>query len=206
MRKIFKDMNINACVYCNAQYLLTYEHNNEKKSTLQVDHFFDKSKFPCFASSFYNFQPSCPYCNQKKSDNEVLFYMYDNGESGKNPFKFEANDKDLSNFLLQKGERIEIEFKKNESCTNELFENHKERFHIKEMYNENFAELVKKIVVRRLILSEDYRNSLLNSYTSLRKDLNMNYNEVLYGFIDDPERIHEEPLSKLKQDIFNQLK
>lgn len=63
-----KAMDINVCVYCNAQLTHTVIRNRKKTIRPQIDHFFTQSRFPMFALSFYNMIPSCQMCNYIKRD------------------------------------------------------------------------------------------------------------------------------------------
>lgn len=72
--KFCKTMDINVCIYCNAQLTHTVIRKGEKKIRPQIDHFFPQSRFPMFALSFYNLIPSCPVCNTIKRED---FYNLD---------------------------------------------------------------------------------------------------------------------------------
>lgn len=68
--KLLKDMNVSVCPYCNRQYTFTFSKDN-KSSRPQLDHFYPKDKYPCFAVSFYNLIPSCALCNNAKSNSDI---------------------------------------------------------------------------------------------------------------------------------------
>lgn len=63
-----KAMDINVCVYCNAQLTHTVTRESGKAIRPQIDHFLPKSRFPMFALSFYNIIPACQSCNFLKGD------------------------------------------------------------------------------------------------------------------------------------------
>ena len=63
-----KAMDINVCVYCNAQLTHTVIRRYKKTIRPQIDHFFPQSRFPMFALSFYNMIPACQVCNNIKRD------------------------------------------------------------------------------------------------------------------------------------------
>ena len=48
-------------------------------------------------------------------------------------------------------------------------------------------------------------NHYRNSFKIEESILKMSYNEIYFDFIDDSEKIHTEPLTKLKQDINDQI-
>ena len=48
-------MEIEVCPYCQRNYISSYEENNSKKTTADLDHFYPKSLYPFLALSLYNF-------------------------------------------------------------------------------------------------------------------------------------------------------
>lgn len=204
MCSCFQERSINACIYCNAQYLLTYKHEKKVMSTMQIDHYFDKAEWPCFSSSFFNFQPSCGYCNQKKSKNSVLFYLYTSKPDEKDPFRFEIPNFELAAFLLDYSKEISLKFGESSTEFETMADNHNKIFHISELYNSNFLEIIKKFIKRKKFLYK-ILNHYRNSFKIEESILKMSYNEIYFDFIDDSEKIHAEPLTKLKQDINDQI-
>lgn len=204
MCSCFQERSINACVYCNAQYLLTYKHEKKVMSTMQIDHYFDKAEWPCFSSSFFNFQPSCGYCNQKKSKNSVLFYLYTSKPDEKDPFRFEIPASELAAFLIDYSKEISLKFGESATEFKTMADNHNKIFHISELYNSNFLEIIKKFIKRKKFLYK-ILNHYRNSFKIEESILKMSYNEIYFDFIDDSEKIHTEPLTKLKQDINDQV-
>ena len=82
-----KDLDIKVCPYCNRNYILNFQIKGKVNATAQLDHFFDKKKYPYLAISIYNLVPSCGTCNQRKSTKqETIFYPYN--ESFNNSVKF----------------------------------------------------------------------------------------------------------------------
>ena len=75
-----KAMDINVCVYCNAQLTHTVIRDSKKTIRPQIDHFFPQSRFPMFALSFYNMIPSCQVCNSIKRaefcDLDKIYHPY----------------------------------------------------------------------------------------------------------------------------------
>lgn len=75
-----KAMDINVCVYCNAQLTHTVIRGRKKIIRPQIDHFFPQSRFPMFALSFYNMIPACQVCNNIKRDEfcdlSVMYHPY----------------------------------------------------------------------------------------------------------------------------------
>ena len=74
-------LGIEACPYCNRNYITYYEEENKKKTTADLDHYYPKSKYPFLALSLYNFIPSCKICNSlfKRDNNVQSLYPYEEG-------------------------------------------------------------------------------------------------------------------------------
>lgn len=62
-----KNLGITICPYCDAEYLdVVADGDQGLKRTLEIDHFFPKSKFPALAMCFFNLVPSGQNCNGLK--------------------------------------------------------------------------------------------------------------------------------------------
>lgn len=227
---IYNDMGIKTCVYCNAQYVTNFVYKDadgktQKRGNFQVDHFHDKSSWPCFASSFYNLFPTCGPCNNVKNNSKnVKFNLYTEDKDNIDPFIFSLDSQKvcLQN-LKHNYSDIEIVF----SCANirnqnknvkdprkikeinnsykEDYDGHVNILHIDCLYNQNFRSTIGKLLARINDNDDDYQNQLRNAYSYLKNNGLLNINEFIYGFIQEAERIHEEPLTKLKQDILKQF-
>ena len=226
---IYKEMGIKACVYCNAQYISIFKYFDSEKGRIQVcgtcelDHYYDKATWPCFAISFYNLIPSCSKCNNIKRNNKLKFKLYTNDPIEISPFVFSLDDESLARYLLShQSNSVEILFNPSSYLLNKKYYTpqrsadeydndfqeccklHKEILHITELYNSH-RDIVEKMILRYRSLTKSYKDQLLKMYEKIDARINMSYEEFLYGFIDSPNRIHEEPFSKLKQDVLNQI-
>lgn len=65
-------LDIRTCPYCNRTYIGS---SKGKILSVQLDHFYSKSKYPFFAVSLYNLIPSCPFCNLNKSNHDIVKLM-----------------------------------------------------------------------------------------------------------------------------------
>lgn len=71
-------ININSCPYCNLELLCLSEvdlgdNESQISAYCELDHILPRSKYPLFASSFWNLVPVCHNCNHKKSDELISF-------------------------------------------------------------------------------------------------------------------------------------
>ncbi|BBM52261.1 hypothetical protein JMUB3935_1239 [Leptotrichia trevisanii] len=80
--KLLSLIGIEICPYCQRNYISSYEENNSKKTTADLDHFYPKSLYPFLALSLYNFIPSCQICNSRFKGNKDVWgsvYPYEEG-------------------------------------------------------------------------------------------------------------------------------
>jgi len=206
--KFIKDLDVKVCPYCNRNYIFNFTKNKSQEATAQLDHFFDKKKYPYLAVSIYNLVPSCSTCNQRKSTKqEDVFYPYH--ESFNDSVKFTVKGIKKRDELLKENvdffdeSRIELayEIKNNE----DKVKKHIEVFNIENLYNEH-KDIVSELLQKRVIYSDDYIDSLLNEYEGKlfnnKEDL---LRLVTSGYIEDKD-INKRPLSKLIKDISEELK
>ncbi len=202
-----KDLDVKVCPYCNRNYILNFQKKGKENATAQLDHFFDKKKYPYLAISIYNLVPSCGTCNQRKSTKqENIFYPY--LESFNNSVKFSLKGiksrdelkKENLDFFDEK--RIELDYKiLNDK---DKVEKHMEVFNIKNLYNEH-KDIVSELLQKRVIYSDDYLESLLDEYEGkLFNNKEHLLRLITNGYIEDKD-INKRPLSKLIKDITEEL-
>lgn len=202
-----KDLDVKVCPYCNRNYILNFQKKGKENATAQLDHFFDKKKYPYLAISIYNLVPSCGTCNQRKSTiEETIFYPYN--ESFNNSVKFSLKGIKSRDELIKENldffdeKRIELDYKILNN--KDKVERHIEVFNIKNLYNEH-KDIVSELLQKRVIYSDDYLESLLDEYEGTlfknREDL---LRLITGGYIDDKD-INKRPLSKLIKDISEEL-
>lgn len=73
-----ENLQITVCPYCDDEYLNIIK-NPDKTTvrTLEIDHFYPKSKYPALAMCFYNLIPSGQNCNGIKKDKLLGMNPYD---------------------------------------------------------------------------------------------------------------------------------
>lgn len=110
-------MEMNVCVYCNAQLTHTIvTQSGEKIIRPQIDHYFPQSVYPMFALSFYNLIPSCSICNGVKSDADMqLNGMYHPYSDSTSEVSFAWKNRELKiNFNSPKASAMKDIFKTEE--------------------------------------------------------------------------------------------
>lgn len=185
--KYCKAMDINVCVYCNAQ--LTHTVNKKGKNAIrpQIDHFYTKSRFPMFALSFYNMIPACPTCNSIKWDK-----FCDLGEIY-HPYVDDCSD--LSFKWHYKKIRIQCDSVKAEK-TAEIFQTE----NIYNIYN----SVAEKIVEKVQDYDPAYIDELIELMNSHRKEkIQLDKETVIKRICDyvPKEECFDTPLGEMRHDI-----
>jgi len=209
-----KEIGIKVCVYCNANYTVTVDVSGEGiKARYEIDHFLPKSRYPFLSTSFFNFQPSCPFCNRWKWKNESVFNLYTESATDDDidPFTISLTPASISLYKISfDSNDLEIKIDSNEmKVVNgknvKLIDNHEEVFHINDLYK-SFKEEAEEILMTSFFNNRSYldqmcSNILSNVVTFSDKDAF----RLVYGFYLEEKNIHKRPLTKMKQDIAKQL-
>jgi len=202
--RLVKEIGLGSCPYCNRNYIssVTKDKKDDSKTRPQLDHFYPKAVYPFLACSFYNLIPSCATCNLMKSDkdsySDKLISPY---EMKKDTFKFsyDLNSVDILN--IEFSEKYDH---KHEKSINIIFdkknETNEKYFELEKLYNQEHRNVVIELLVKKAYYPQSYINELSNfgfSQDEVYRYLFSNYNQ------DDD--LHKRPLSKLVQDISEEL-
>jgi len=195
--KLVELLNLKVCPYCNRNYIVNF---NKTNTTVQLDHFYDKSSYFYLAISLYNLIPSCSICNLRKSkkDDEILYPYLDNFDDLVN-FKYEGiNSNSLLNFFHPQRVKLSI------SSINNKVQNSINIFNINELYQEH-RDIVSEILKRKEMYPKSRIDELYNQYVGKL----FNSKDELIGLINcnyiEKEKINQRPLSKLTKDILEQI-
>lgn len=214
--KVFPDyireLGIRTCVYCNAQYAIT---TRGKESFYQLDHCFPKSKYPFLATSFFNLQPSCGSCNQRKSDEDMQKGRY-NVSIWKEPddkqdsfFDFHIEDGSLATYMSEpKRDKLDIKViptNKGDADLDELLNLCEEKFKTTEVYREHREE-AEEVIWKKYIYTNTYVESLQKAFNTKFLDKAGELKRLLLGTYTDTDNVYKRPLTKMIQDIARQLK
>ncbi len=195
--EIARLLDINACIYCNRQYILTISDDEKKIARPSFDHYLPQSKYPFFAVSLYNLIPSCQICNERLKLDEDLpkrCNPYLNKEDNI-PFKFSFNLDE--NNLMPK----EIVIKD----LNLKFKKFKEVFRIKTVYDAHIDFEVKDLYTFATKYSDTYLQSLLEQIGLYYRLSQEDAYRILFGTELYSKNDNNRPLSKLKRDLLEEL-
>jgi 5-methylcytosine-specific restriction endonuclease McrA len=214
---LVQELNIKSCSYCNSQYTLTVEHNNETKLLFHLDHFFPKSIYPYLSLSYYNLIPCCASCNMSKSDkpysikNNIHPYL----DSLDKIAKYEATNKSLALFLLDinKNEnQIELQLNVRTKYLGDLetenkLKNYKNEFKVETQYQQ-FKDVVGETYIKGLYYNS-HRKKELSNFFKKNKGITLTQ-EMIHRFIvgnyTEDKDLLKRPLAKMMKDISEDFK
>ena len=198
-----KKIGVEICPYCNRSFIYT----TPKKGTRpQYDHYYPKSKYPYLALSMYNLIPCCPVCNNAKNaedtfDNKSLLYPFEE-EYGYDIFFEIETDEQLCYLGLSNDFNIKIKSKENvEEDLKQKVQNSSKILHIEELYNLH-NDYVSKLLRSKYIFTDEYCQSLLDTYPDWFFDMNEVKNQLYFNSLQK-EEWGDQILSKLTYDILN---
>jgi len=202
-------LGLSVCPYCNANYTFTLK-TRSAKTRPQFDHFFNKSKYPFFALSFYNLIPSCYSCNsnlknQKKFKPSTHIHPFIEGTEDVIQFGTKISKVD---FLVNQKD-FEILIKQNTSSPKltRAMKSAKD-FIIEEHYA--FHKIyASEVIYKSYVYSESKIKELLEEFQktngskifSSKEEIT----EMLFGNHLREDKLHERPLAKLTKNIANEF-
>ena len=207
---------IKTCVYCNVQTCVVaevkyYDRKEKKRNKVparpvyQIDHFYPKSIYPYFATSFFNLYPSCATCNNIKREKKALFELYTESNDLE-VFKYEIQNKELINRYLGASKKmapLNIVFKSIKD-NDKLLNNHNHFFAVQGVLEKN-SDIAEELFLKSKLYSEAYKKSLVESFGNIFKDTKI-IDRLIVGNYTNPDEVHKRPYSKMTQDIARQLK
>ncbi|MBU3106971.1 hypothetical protein [Clostridium gasigenes] len=226
--KLARNLNVSVCPYCNRNYLELYSYKDKGNNIKQIfkgelDHFFNKSKYPYLAISLFNIIPCCKICNHEKLDDEREV-MYPYSENLEENYKFElsmlSREDKLDKVFHEEVQNIESKINDITYITG-VSDNFK--IYIKALDNENWDGINNSNNIFRLEQkynsSKSYVKELLKKKMIYSDDYLQEMSEVFKDLFDSPEEIKQlvfanefdnsghnvRPLSKLTYDILKQL-
>ena len=210
--KLLSLIGIEICPYCQRNYISSYEENNNKKTTADLDHFYPKSLYPFLALSLYNFIPSCQICNSRFKGNKDVcdsIYPYEEGfdELG---VKFKTSKEVISEIL---GERysdfyikIDYENLKNKE-DGEKVKNSIENLGLDRVYKKSHNQYIQNLLYNIGKYPENYLENCIEMFES-NVDKKKQLEEYFKDIVKEPyrKRIENgEPLAKLTKDILEEF-
>jgi 5-methylcytosine-specific restriction endonuclease McrA len=207
---ITQELSVKTCYYCNRQSVIAIVEEDkdsndgvkQKIITPQLDHFFDKSKNPLLALSFYNLIPCCSNCNLKKGasdyrlDQNIHPYLEEFGDDA----FFHAKPKHLAAYCGE-SEDFEISIHNNEHTTKgKKIKGNLDDLWLEDIYNQAHKDIVREIAKRRYVSNDRYLQILVDTFSEAKLSLKEAY-QLGFGNYLYEEDFHKRPLAKFTRDI-----
>ena len=187
------------CPYCNRNYINT----RDRSLGAEMDHFYNKNKFPMFSISLYNFIPSCSTCNRIKGTKNLKINPYLSIDTDKVKFEITPNSESY---------KIEIKREANSNFhTFELTEDMKNDFidvlKLDEAYKVHVIEVL-EMINREKEYNEKYREDLKSMFWREEIEIDKKIDALIYGdviFTSEDDLVNKS-LGKFKKDIYEKIK
>lgn len=210
--EFIRTLGIRTCVYCNAQYAIA---THEGEAFYQLDHCYPKSKYPFLATSFFNLQPCCGACNQRKSGEDMRRGDYDVSmwkectDTIDSYFDFHIEDGSLAEYMTNHN-RMDLDIDvvkaiKGDEDLDDLLKLFHKKFRTKEVYREHREE-AEEIIWKKYVYAPAYVDSLRVAFNSEFLDKASDFERLLLGTYTKAKDVYKRPLTKMIQDIAKQLK
>lgn len=201
--KLIEAVGTNVCPYCNRVFIKNVNADDGKQIKGQLDHFYDKDKYPYLAILKYNLIPSCPFCN---------------GPTGKHTKNAEKEGL-ISPFMLESADAMKFSteitghgFTDMDTCANAIslklnffepkMENNARVFHLKELYKTH-TDYAAEIYFRHCMMgSEAYKEFAMKMTRDCRSAVSSNdWNRMILGYTNNSQDFGKRPISKFCKDL-----
>ena len=215
--ELIDDVGADVCPYCNRTFIKhvkgrkTDEAGNDIVVELkaQLDHFYDKDKYPYLAVSRYNLVPCCPTCNgiggkytDDVAETEIVNPFALKDARGMT-FKIDVGDSGLMAMSkLEKDIKIKIEYPAGSAMGKNV-----NTFNLQMLYDchkDYAAELYKIHLFRQTQAYRDFVKALTEDTSSgiSQEDVY----RIMTGTYEDERDFNKRPLAKFSNDILEDLK
>lgn len=200
-----ESLKIKACLYCNAQFTLAVGKNGKAKKLLfQLDHFYNKNKYPFLSLTMGNLIPCCSTCNisKSKTDFDIVNYIHPYLEDISSKFDFCIDEEDALEYLIN--DRDESKLKPKIKIFDNRVNEHFKIFDIEHIYNKH-TDIVEELILKSLYYNNTKREELKDTFSELNITESILDRFILGNYSLNSE-INKRPLAKLSKDIGKQLK
>jgi hypothetical protein len=190
---------INTCYFCNIEFINKFKSSADGKfkNGFTLDHYIDKGKYPFLALSLYNLIPSCYTCNSKVKGGDEI----NNLSPSSSKFDFDERVKfrtfmENDNLQIVDEKDFRLLLKENFS---DKYQEYIDGFLLNERYEYHKYKVIEMINKRK-----EYPDSRIKELAHLTQKTEEEVKQDLFGkYLND--ELHKRPLSKLIQDISEEL-
>ena len=185
-------LQVTVCPYCNRNFV----NSTYKRTLCDLDHFYDKEKYPLLAVSFYNLIPVCHACNHAKLNKAISYSPHDTKFGTDDLLEFDYFITGPDYLYDNKQIGIEIDY------SNQFKENVK-ILKLREVYQVH-SDVLQECVKKAIIFNPEYLSELLVTYDGLFESEEELYRIVFGNYIEESS-YGKRPLSKMTKDILKKL-
>ena len=204
---IVNALGIRTCPYCNRGYIGV---SKGRLLGVQLDHFYNRNKYPFLAVSLYNLVPCCGTCNLIKRDSvKEIISPYESDADFDSAFHFTYEIPKTGIVNSNGGKRrLDIKVEDPSSENGKRYNNNIELFRLKEAYAfqeqeaERFYEKMLAYPESRLREIENHFKENSDYYVTV-SDLE----EALFReYFADPSDYTQKPMAKFYRDLYYNIK
>lgn len=201
---IVSTLGIRTCPYCNRGFI------GVTKGILlgvQLDHFYNRHKFPMFAVSLYNLVPCCSICNYIKRDDVTdIISPYENDADFENAIHFTYDIPIVSSNGRKR--RLNIEVNESDEKKRELYNNNIKMFRLKEAYS--FHEIEAERFYEKMMAYPESRLREIENHFIENKDYSVTVSDLegalFYEYFTNPSDYSQKPMAKFYRELYYYIK
>ena len=204
---IVNALGIRTCPYCNRGYIGV---SKGRLLGVQLDHFYNRNKYPFLAVSLYNLVPCCGVCNLIKRDavKEIISpYECDADFDSAFHFTYEIPKTDIVNPNGGK-RRLDIKVENPSSENGKRYTNNIELFRLKEAYA--FQEQEAERFYEKMIAYPESRLQEIEKHFKDNSDNSVtvaDLEEALFReYFTEPSDYTQKPMAKFYRDLYYNIK
>lgn len=196
-------LRIKSCLYCNAQFALVVGKEGAKKKLLfQLDHFYNKNRYPFLSLTIGNLVPSCSTCNISKSKKEfsINSHIHPYHEDANLAFEFDIDSNNVLEYLLNSKDVKLLIPKIKLAVPGSRFQSHLDTFVLENIYYKH-TDIIEEMFLKSIYYTQSKRKEIEKDFKSqLCLDISTINRFILGNYSLDSE-INNRPLAKMMKDI-----
>lgn len=192
-KRFVEELQVTVCPYCNRNFV----NSTYKRTMCDLEHFFDKAKYPIFAVSFYNLIPVCHPCNHVKASGKISYSPHNPRYTTDELLTFDYFITGTD--FLRDAQQIGIEIDYDQA----KFGKNVQVLKLNEVYQIH-TDLVQECIKKATIFNKEYLQGLYRTYPELFESEEELY-RIVFGNYEKEEDYGKRPLSKLTKDIIQEL-
>lgn len=200
--KLIEAVGTDVCPYCNRVFIKNVNADDGKQVKGQLDHFYDKDKYPYLAILKYNLIPSCPFCNgptgkhTKNAEDEGLISPFMLEDTNAMKFSTEITGDGFTNIdTCAKAISLKVNYYEPK------MENNARVFHLEELYKTHTDYAAEIYFRHRMMGSEAYQEFVQKMIGEGSVMSSNDWNRMILGFTNNPEDLGKKPISKFCKDL-----